>query len=77
MAGQGSTEKAHYWYDTAVQVISNARLGDPAEYDKKVAWGFRAWAMGDMELATALGATYSLLEKIDQRLDRIERAMRR
>jgi hypothetical protein len=74
------TEQANSYYDIAIQVITSARHGNPRSTNDildKMAWGQRSWLMGDQQLATALRATYVLLEQVDKKLDRLEQAMRR
>lgn len=74
MADQRPTDKAKEYYDIAIQVITSARHGNFKSTDEligQIAWGQRSWLMGEQELATALRATYLLLEKVDQKLDRI------
>lgn len=80
MEGQKPTEKANEYYDTAIQVISNARhanFGKTDDLINQLAWGHRSWIMGDQQIATAIRATYLLLEKVDQRLERLERSLKR
>ena len=80
MEGQRPTEKADEYYNTAIQVISNARhahFNTTNDLINQLAWGQRSALMGDQQLATALRATYILLEKVNQRLDRIEQSLRR
>ena len=66
-------------YNTAVQVISNARFksfGSTDDLINHLAWGQRSWLMGEMELASTVDEVLSLLQKIEQRLDRLERSGR-
>jgi hypothetical protein len=74
-----STQKAQEYYNTAIQVIGNARFTNFASTDDlitQLAWGNRAWLMGEEQLAMAIGELSSLLQKIDSRLDRLERQSR-
>jgi hypothetical protein len=78
--GQAPSAKAEELYNTAIQVISNARHANFKSTDdliNQLAWGDRAALMGDQQLAIAIRATYILLEKVNQRLDRIEQSLRR
>ena len=79
MGDQRPTDKAREYYDIAIQVITGAKHKNKSTDDliSQIAWGQRSWLMGDQELATAVRATYILLEKVDQRLDRIEQSLRR
>ena len=73
MEGGRPTDEAIKYFDIATQVITHARLEENTdEFSKKLAWGMRAWLKGEMELATGLRATYILLEKVNQKLDRFE-----
>jgi hypothetical protein len=72
------TDQAIEYFHIATQVIVHSSMNDTNDaFSKKLAWGMRAWLMGEMQLATGLRATYILLEKINQRLDRIEQSMLR
>ena len=72
------SEAAGKYFDIAIQVITHARLETTTdEFSKKLAWGMRAWLMGETELANQVQATYDLLEKINQKLDRLQAPMRR
>ena len=76
---EGPTNKAEEYYDTAIQVIGNARhtkFNSTDDLINQLAWGHRSWLMGEQQLATAIRATYDLLEKVDKRLERLERSMR-
>ncbi len=77
--GQAPSAKAEELYNTAIQVISNARHNFKSTDDliNQLAWGDRAALMGDQQLAIAVRATYLLLEKVNQRLERIEQSLRR
>jgi hypothetical protein len=78
MEDQRSTDAAKEYFETAIQVITQARIHESGdELDKKVAWGMRAWLMGESELATGLRATYVLLEQVNHKLDRLEQSLRR
>ena len=80
MGDQKPTERANELYDIAIQVISNARHSSFPKTDdliNQLAWGHRSWVMADQQIATAIRATYILLEKVDQRLERLERSLKR
>jgi hypothetical protein len=78
MEGQRPTDEAKKLFDIAIQVITQARLENAMdEFSKKLAWGMRAWIMGEIELANSIRATYILLEKVNQKLDRIAPPTRR
>ena len=73
-----ASEEAGKYFDIAIQVITQARLDSATdEFSKKLAWGMRAWLMGEMELASNVQATYALLETINKKLDRLQSQMRR
>lgn len=66
------------YFEIAIQVITQARLNSPTdEFSQKLAWGMRAWIMGEIELASNVRATYDLLEKVNQKLDRLQSQLRR
>ena len=74
------TDQAKEYYDIAIQVITSAKHGNSKSTNdliEKIAWGQRSWLMGDQQLSIALRATYILLEQVNQKLDRLEQAMRR
>jgi hypothetical protein len=48
----------------------------PNELIRYVGWVLREIAHGNQELATGVRATYILLEKVDQRLARLEQSRR-
>jgi|RhiMethySRZTD1v2_1073278.scaffolds.fasta_scaffold4993483_1 hypothetical protein len=78
MEGQGPSAKAEELYNTAIQVIGNARhaqFGSTDELINQLAWGDRAALMGDQQMAIALRATYILLEKVHHKLERLEQSM--
>ena len=63
-------------YNTAINVLTGARFksfGSTEEMLNHLAWGDRSWIMGEIEMARAIDEILSLLQKIDHRLDRLER----
>ena len=73
------TDKAKEYYDIAIQVITGAKhknFTSTNDLIAQIAWGQRSWLMGDQELATAVRATYLLLEKVNHRLEKLEQTMR-
>ena len=72
------TERAIQHYVEASNVSQQMTPNkDNNELIRYLGWIMREMAKGDAESATGLRATYILLEKVDQRLARIEQSIKR
>jgi hypothetical protein len=64
-------------YNTAINVLTGARFksfGNLEDLINHMAWGNRSWIMGEIDVSRAIDEIYTLLQKIDKRLDQIERS---
>ena len=70
---QSSTEN----FNNALNTLVNARFqnwNSTEDMLNHFAWGFRNWLLGEIEMVTKIDEILSQLQKIEQRLDRIERS---
>jgi hypothetical protein len=66
-------------FDTAINVLTGARFktfGSTEDLLNHMAWGGRSWLLGEVDVAASVDELKQLLQKIDQRLDRLERSSR-
>jgi hypothetical protein len=71
------TENASQHYNEAAS-ISRQMTPDKSDNEliRYLGWILREIAFGNQELATGLRATYIMLERVDQRLTRLEQSRR-
>lgn len=78
-----ATDRAKYWYETAEGALNRVLASawqpeaDVADLLRAQSWAARNQYRGDKDLATGLRATYILLKRIDERLQRLERSQHR
>jgi hypothetical protein len=66
-------------FDTAITVLTGARFknfGSTDDLLNHMAWGGRSWLLGEIDVAASVNELKQLLQKIDQRLERLERSNR-